>query len=265
MAAPPATIDSMTQGHLSTKPSFAAPLLGGAPLDAIKLMAAVLMVVDHANHIWFGGAHLTAYLLGRAAFPLFCWAAAAAILRAGDDRRLYRQAGLLLLFAILTEPISRLTRDYDVLNVLFTLSLGVLAAPAVLRLPTVARLVLSVAAAAAVGFGGWWEFGFAGFLLPAMIAAAIRDRKVTDMAGVLLLLAIMNFRGYWGWAHVEVAGAAIVVLSATLWPAFILWLVAETLRDRGRGPSPPRRLMPRYALHVFYPAHMLVLWLARFI
>ena len=65
------------------------------------------------------------------------------------------------------------------------------------------------------------------------------------------MAALGNFRGFWGgWP--PPATTADIMLAATLWPLFVLWLSAQMAQGQ-------HRLLPRYALHVFYPAHMLAL------
>lgn len=188
---------------------------------------------------------------GEGLFRYFCWASAAAICRAQGDRAVFRQSMLLLVFALLSELASQVARpEYTVLNVLFTLSLGVALAPAVLRLRAAPRALIYALAAAFMGLAGAFEFGLAGALLPLAIAGAVMGSRL-DMAAALLLAALGNFRGYWGgWP--PPATTAGIMLAATVWPLFVLWLAGQMAQGA-------QRLLPRYALHVFYPAHMLVL------
>lgn len=253
----------MTQDTQQLQPSSFNRLLTGRPLDAVKILAAVAMVVDHFNAMLFDWQYTWAYLIGRAAFPLFCWAAAAAIIRARDDRALYRQAGILLLWAVLAEPISRYARDYEVANVLFTLALGVLVAPFYLRRGTIARLGLAWAAIVLTLCGGWWEFATSGLLLPAALAVMLRERRMIDVATVLLLLATMNFRGLFFYEAVAVPLLAVTAIATIVLPLAILVMVRDVLPRADAGSPPPRRLLPRYALHVFYPLHIVVLWLLK--
>ncbi len=235
-------------------------LTTGQGLDVVKIVAALAMVVDHAGHIWLGGESLYTYLIGRIAMPLFCFAAAVSILRLRDHpARLYRQAGLLFVFALVAEPVSRLTRDgYDILNVLFTLSLAMAVAPVLLKRPAVLRAVVYGLGVALVGFGNLWEFGFAGMVLPLALAFALHGRRMDALAAVLLA-AVMNFSGYVYFDTVQPELAVLTVVFAVLVPFAVLHALNAVYAKRGQK----SRLLSRYALHVFYPLHMLVLWALR--
>ena len=230
-------------------------LTSGRALDVVKIVAAVAMVIDHINHIWWQGSVTSAYLIGRMAFPLFCFAAAAAIVRMdGATDKIYKQAGFLLLCALISEPVSQLTRDPDTVNVLFTLALGLAVAPCVRSFPPVLRMVFYIAACALMAWPNAWEFGFAGMFLPVALAGAIAGRR-SDMVGAAVLAAFANFGGYGDLDVVNPAAVMIVVLAAVVAPFCVLWLI-----DKMQTTSGQARLLPRYALHVFYPLHMLVIW-----
>lgn len=245
------------RADIADRPFFAA-VLSGRGLDVIKIVAAISMLVDHAGYILFGGG-LYFYLIGRLAFPLFCFAAAAAILRLRDDpAHLYRQAGLLLLFALLTEPVSQLARSgYQAINVLFTLSLAMAVAPVMLRLPAWFRALVYVTGIAAMSYPNAWEFGFAGMLLPVAMALALSGRRC-DMGAALALAAVTNFGGYAALAGVRADLVIATLVCAVLAPVAVLYAVSNYYNAR----PAPGRVLWRYALHLFYPAHMLVLWLA---
>lgn len=252
-----ANVGVMTPYHaIPTPPHFAA-LLSGRGLDMVKIVAVLAMVVDHAGYIWFGGGLYT-YLIGRIAFPLFCFAAAAAIIRLRDDpAHLYRQAGLLLLFALLTEPVSQLTRSgYQSINVLFTLALAMAIAPVLLKAPTWLRGMVYLAAIAAMALPNAWEFGFAGMLLPVALAHALMGKHLDTLAAVALAL-VANFGGYAGLDVIRVDMTVITIMFATLVPLALLHAMNAFYKVQANQ----RRILPRYALHIFYPLHMLLLWL----
>lgn len=223
----------------------------------VKIIAAICMIVDHAGYIVTGEGLLT-YLVGRSAFPLFCFAAAAAIVRLRDDSaHLYRQAGLLLLFAVLSEPVSQLTREgYQVINVLFTLALGVAVAPVMLAAPRWLRAAVYALAVFAMAYPGAWEFGMAGMLLPVAMAGAVLGRS-TDAIAVLVLAGVANFGGYGQLDVVRVDLMILTALFATLVPFALLHAMNAYYANHAAN----GRILSRYALHLFYPGHMLVLWL----
>src|SRR6218665_1347796 len=104
------------------------PQADGRGLDFIKACAAVFMVIDHVNLTLFGAGKPELFMIGRLTFPLFCYALAVALFKVKDGKgteyALRRYAPRLLLFAIVTEPIARFSRDVDAYNVMFTLAFG---------------------------------------------------------------------------------------------------------------------------------------------
>lgn len=246
----------MAQNNRHAQSSFPA-LMSGRGLDVVKIVAALCMLVDHSGYILHVGG-LASYLIGRVAFPLFCFAAAAAIVRLRDDTaHLYRQAVLLLLFALITEPVSQITRaGYEVINVLFTLALAMAVAPVMLKLPAWGRAAIYVLAIAAFAFPNAWEFGFVGMMLPVAFALALMGRKL-DMVMAAVLAGMVNFGGYAGIDVVHGHLAMAAVIFATLVPLAVLYAINAYYLQRPHA----GRILSRYALHVFYPAHMLVLWL----
>lgn len=89
----------------------------------IKLLAAVLMVVDHIGAILFPGADVLRFI-GRYSFPLFCW-----LLVQGEahTRNFWKYLVRLLVMALLTQPIYNLVLlkgANDQWNILLTLAIG---------------------------------------------------------------------------------------------------------------------------------------------
>ena len=61
------------------------PQCDGAALDFIKSCAAIFMITDYINTIWFHQAFISMNFIGRGTFPLFCYAVAAAVLKVKDS------------------------------------------------------------------------------------------------------------------------------------------------------------------------------------
>lgn len=86
----------------------------------LKLLAALLMVIDHAGVVLFPNL-LVLRVIGRFSFPLFVW-----LLVQGEQyTKNIRQYALRLLgLGLLSQPIYMLTFDAQIPNILFTLLLG---------------------------------------------------------------------------------------------------------------------------------------------
>jgi hypothetical protein len=89
----------------------------------IKLLAALLMVIDHIGLVFFPGAGIFRFL-GRYSFPLFCW-----LLVQGEahTRNFWRYLLRLLVMAGLTQPLYNLVLlngANNQWNILLTLAIG---------------------------------------------------------------------------------------------------------------------------------------------
>ena len=226
----------------------------GAPLDAIKLVAAVLMVGDHVDTILLDGHAVALWRLGRVSFPLFCLAAALNLARGADPGR---YALALLLVAVPTQAVYAAAFPYGTTegSILFTLAAGTAVAAGLVR---VGEGTAHLAFAAGTGLvflapslaKTGVDFGLAGILMiPALRLTLDRPARFAPWLAVVLLG--LNWHGWHprGEAAWFSAGADAATVVAGL--GIVPWAAA---RLRGRG-----RFLPAHALQAFYPAHLLVL------
>lgn len=236
------------------------PQADGRGLDFIKICAAVFMVIDHVNSTLLGGTRLEMLMLGRITFPLFCYALAVALFKAGEEKAfgyaLKRYTPRLLIFAVLTEPIARFSRDIgDTYNVMFTLALGAAVAGLSLRMKDRVFALLCIVSVGLMYFPPLTEFSFVGIMLPAGFLFAMRKRPL-GVPCLLLLLACVNYGNYGALIDDFAPQALVLMVMMSLFCIIPpLWLIrfAATMPQSGR-------YLPKYFLHVFYPAHMLAIW-----
>ena len=225
-------------------------LSDGAPLDVIKLCAAGAMLVDHVNLLLFQG-EPQGFVLS---FPCFCMAVALNLFRGVE---LPRYLGTIVILAIASQPIFVFAFNIFVGNVLFTLALGAVIAHALPRWPVIAQHVLLasvvlVAFAAPSFAGNGLDFGIMGACLPAALLLVVKGQRWHLAWAILLSLAV-------SWSVERPTNSLLVPLIdgsvgfAAL--AVVFLLVAPRFIDRPR-------FLPKYALHVFYPCHLLVLGVA---
>ena len=231
-----------------------AAALAGAPLDAIKGVAALLMVGDHVDTILLDGRAVALWRLGRIAFPLFCVVAVLHVLRGADPGR-YVLA--LLALAVPTQAIYAAAFPFGTTegSILFTLAAGIALATrldragAGLRHTALALGLAVVFLAPALAKTGV-DFGLAGILLPAALLLALREPRAY---GVWLVAALVGLNWH-GWhPRGEAASVSALTDAATILVGVPLVLLAA-LRLRGRP-----RFLPAYALQAFYPSHLAVL------
>ena len=97
----------------------------GAPLDAVKVASACLMLADHVNYAFFGHVANFMWYLGRPVFPLFVFAMVCNLIR-GTDALEY--VGKLILLGVVSQPFYATLMATDQGNTLFTLAVLVMAA-----------------------------------------------------------------------------------------------------------------------------------------
>jgi len=229
-----------------------ADIFTGAPLDVVKLVAAILMVVDHANVIFLAHEANIWWKLGRTVLPLFCFALACNLRR---GTRVPEYVGMLLLLGAVSQPVYAKALGADDGNILFTLAVG---ATILAALRT--RSLLLQHAVLAIGvvaiFSPWirarsgLDFGLAGMLFPAAVFL-VMDGRWSHVVWVAPLLVGLNWY--------QPNPMQFAPLSAALFAGIggiAVVLLAVAFRHRPR-------FLPRYALHVFYPGHLLALMAIR--
>lgn len=203
------------------------------------------MLCDHLNALWFHLSQPWMLLVGRATYPLFAYAVACALLRA-DAARAARYIVRLLVLAALVQPVYQLCADWPTANVIFTLAAGAaFAAVAERARPWHMYLLFAAGALSMFFLPNRLEFGLAGALLPAAILLALRGEKFSGLFLLLLLFALNPLR--------HLVGLPLLGLAAAGLPLLVLGIARDLPQDG--------RWLPKYALHVFYPGHIFLLWL----
>ncbi len=224
----------------------------GAPLDFIKTAAALLMLGDHVNTVLLGSSVPLLWRMGRIAFPLFCVVLVAHLMRGIDARR---YVAALLVLAIPTQPIFSAAFLGDLGSIFFTLAAGAaLAAGLVQSRPWAQHAVLGLATAVVFA----WplrartgvDFGLAGMMLPSALMLTLVQSRLHAVWLAALLFGL-NAEARRGPDETWLSGMAVDALFAGL-GAFVIMLCAARLRG-----SP--RFLPRFALQIFYPGHLLAL------
>jgi TraX protein len=234
------------------------PQADGKALDTIKICAALFMVIAGFGQASgsTGGGFTESF--GLAAFILFCHAQAMAVLR-HDPLKAPRYAIMtygmrIALLAVLVEPVSMFCRDITVPNVLFALLLAALFTGFCRKLKPMecyaAAGFLLLAATAKPPF----ETGLAGVALPAMLLLAAQGQRVAlGFAAAAIGMIALNGRLLDTTAVVaDYQGAALQAVMTIALSLIVLQLSAFAPQTG--------RLLPKYALHAFFPLQMLALW-----
>ena len=140
-------------------------------------------------------------------------------------------------------------------NVIFTLVAGVVFAALSYRAKLWQMYALYVLALVSMLWVLPVEFGLAGMMLPSAIVLVQRGHK-SAWPFLILLVFFINAGGMLVGirAHAGAEAWTFVALNG-LFSSILPWLVVDMAR---RLPQ-KGRFLPKYALHVFYPAHLVIL------
>ncbi|MGQ7958011.1 TraX family protein [Pseudomonas sp. SP16.1] len=207
-----------------------------AGLDLVKWLAMLSMLIDHLRHLWPDAYGL--FVIGRLAFPLFCLGIAANVVRTRPGELFSegnaRYLGWLLAFSLLSElPYSLLSPESATLNVMPTLSLGLLVAWGVHHADRNSLLLTVGTLAIALLLHRQLMYGVVGVMLPAAFVLGLRGARWWWLPAAMAVLA--NSRNRWlvEWgtvpetlAMLAMAGAAVVLglallrqpMSCKVWP-----------------------------------------------
>lgn len=223
-------------------------------LDLLKWLALLSMLLDHLRYVGWNLDFL--YVPGRLAFPWFCLAMATNLARAGvignDAPGQWRYLFRLLVFSLISEVPYRLyIPDPDTLNVLPTLTLGLLVARGWQRRSGLALWLGGIALSLAGLFYERLMFGLSGVLLPLALLLVIRRPWYLGLLPGVVCLAANQwqtlFPAAWQGNQVATLGIAVCLLAP------LLGLLLLRLR-RDCSPVPMRRWA-----YLLYPAHFFVL------
>jgi len=234
--------------------------------STLKIIAAISMLVDHtfvavfeqgymsgklympglltpdgtlnySHWVWRLGT-LMRGLIGRIAFPIFCFLLVQGFIHTSNKRN-YKMR--LLIFALLSEiPFNLALRDtlhFGASNVLFTLVLGFVALEAIETDWNVIVRGLAVAGIAALAETLGTDYGASGVLLITVLYLARGSMAMTVLAGALAVLVLPSF------------GQLTAVLA----------YIPVAFYNGKRG------LNLKYSFYVFYPGHLLALYFIRYL
>lgn len=196
----------------------------------IKVLAALLMVIDHVGLVFFPDQLIFRYL-GRLSFPLFAW-----LLGQGEKhtRDVYAYLLRIVIWGLVSQPIYFLLFHNGQLNILFTLTLGLIA----LSLPKLIGAKYLVWTAMAI------------------IAQAINaDYGAYGVFTIILLSQFVCSSLVW-WAGWEILNLSILFtrLFASYQELAILAPVILICWNGKQGSK-------FKSFYLFYPVHIFLLWL----
>lgn len=236
----------------------------------LKLIACVTMFIDHFTEVFIpqtlrmvsiGSFHrqlpvtyLAGRLIGRIAFPIYCFLLVEGFFRTRDRRKYMLRMAIFALVSELPFDLAFQIKggEFDMgdamgyQNVMVTLLLGLVLMYLYewlkMKYLAVPLVFNTLGVAAIVGIG----------------CAATLFKTDYGMGGILFIMVFYLFRGKKSWLFL---GMAVVMLLFTniLELAGLIAFLPIFLYNGERGPK------VKYAFYAFYPAHLLLLWVFRYV
>lgn len=220
----------------------------GLSQEGLKILACVTMLVDHAALLFGGSPWLR--VIGRLAFPIYCFLLTEGIRHTRDVRRYFSR---LLVAAIVSEPVYDLVLYpcvgiWQHQNVLWTLALGcaMLWCMTMIHKPVAKLAVMLLFALAAQLVRA--SYGSSGIYMIALFALCrgMPEGKWVLAAGLLVINWLM------GSFTVSVFGLDVPVQLFAELALVPIFLYSGEKRTRLKAVS--------WGFYLFYPAHLLLLW-----
>ena len=232
-------------------------IAGNRATGTLKALALALMFVDHAGKMFFPGV-MEMRMLGRAAFPLYCWCMVVGFCH---TRSVPKYLLRVLAVGLISQPLYMLALNHtwNEPNIFLTLLLalcGLWAMRERIAFSQVWAPPLLLILASALGC----DYGWRGVLL-VWLLYAVRDSR-PGIAAVMIAFCL-----YWGSASVTVSrifGWRIVLpdlLAPVLspWTRLQAWAILALPLMLARFRRNIR--MPAWLGYALYPAHLAVLYL----
>lgn len=205
------------------------------PSEYLKWIAILTMLVDHVGHTFFPGM-MEFRMIGRIAFPIFTFFIAIGYMRTSNITKYYKR---LILFAFLSQiPYTLLFHTWT-LNVLFTLFIGLLIIHAVDKKKYVYVLPLIL-----IPLFIPIDYGLYGALLPLIFYLFLQQRLIGTFVFVGWTALFIHLKFLVDFQVLAVIGVLLAYFFPSHWTT---------------------KRLPRYFVYGFYPVHMLILYLLRFI
>lgn len=215
---------------------------------SLRCLAMALMLMDHMWATIIPGNDWMTWL-GRLAFPIFAFQAAEGYIHTHDFRRYCRR---LLIFGLISEiPFNLMLVSAPIFpfhqNVMFTLLFGICACRAYDQ-----RSFVKIALLLLAGLITFPDYGMLG-VVTVLIFHIFRKQPIAQ----LLCMIALHIFGYEGQVFPLFGGAVEFPIQGFA----VLALIPIWLYNGEKGPGGKAF---QYAAYIFYPAHMLLLWLIRF-
>ena len=236
-------------------------LAGNLDTSWLKVIALIFMMVDHLGVAVFGNLP-EMRMLGRIALPIYAWCLVVGCEYTHD---IYRYAFRLFVLAVISQPINMIAlgNTWSKLNILFLLSLGVLAIAGIREKRFGSQFWAPLLCFAVLGYVKV-DYGWKGLMFLLLMYCA--RQSIGGLASMFLAYAL-----FWGTTNSQITtifGAQLTFLS---WPSIgpvlqpffhmqaMVWLALPFILI----PTHTGIKLPKWLGYGFYPLHLLVIFLIR--
>lgn len=240
------------------------PAVPNKDQSLLKLVAVLTMIVDHVGVVFFPGT-LWLRVIGRIAFPLFCWGI---VVGAEKSRDWKRYALRLLLLAVVSQPFYMLALNHSLtqFSVMVTLLLGLLAIVG-MQEKRFGSQFWAPAICLLLGAAFQMDYGWRGVLLIILMYLA------KNSAGALAAL-MAAFCLYWGGGSSVLPRGVVGALTASplaplnrglneFFNLFRLQSLAILALPLMLVPTRSGLRIPKWLGYAAYPGHLFLLWLLK--
>ena len=219
----------------------------------LKIIACILMVIDHAAVIFIGEAPSLWRGIGRLSFPIFAFMIAEGAIRSKNRLKYVLR---LLVFAVISEipydwGFKGVFLEWENQNVYFTLTLGLISVIILKELTKRHLGILAVISTLILGFGAFFiksDYGFMGVVVITLMGVFNMTKASSKYIGYALsaLLTTIAF----------VPPLTIGFIPSQFYAVFSA--IPISLYNGKRG-----KKINKYIFYIFYPAHILILALIK--
>lgn len=251
----------MAQTNNSSR--FSIAIWNGGARDFIKIIAAVLMVLDHMA---FAGMinPLFHSALGRGVYPIFAYSLGCFL--ATNPPSIRKYVVKMALFAILTQPVyayfmGQVLPGRDMLNVLFTLLFAIVLGRLLLSQslhPFLRHSTLVILLLGDSAIGLPIEYGLVGIVMPVLFGFVMQGKQ-WGMSYLLLCFFMLNAPDY-ELISINWFLSSALVMAYTACSFYAAYRLSPYLADDF---GLRKRFLNKHFLYVFYPFHILVLALLK--
>lgn len=222
---------------------------------ALKLIACITMFIDHLGYIIYNGNASWLNCIGRLAFPIFAFQISEGYCHTKDVKKyMFR----LMLFAIISQfPFAlfhSIISDEFSLNVIFTLLFGMLS----ILVYDKSNKILGVLTAFSLGIIAQLtkcDYGFYGVIIILLFYLTRNNKKllVTSFSTVTAMRYAYNILKYHKYGMTALKTLFIHNLPFAICTILSVAIIALYNKQKGSN--------TKYWLYIFYPAHLLLLYI----